>query len=299
MKLATTTGDFSEYTKNPLESVKCIAEAGFKYIDYSFEFDYKTKTGFFGSDFNGHLGKLKETADKAGVRFVQAHAPMGAPVAEDNSAFIRDNMVCIEACNALGIENLVIHSGYRAGLTKQACFEQNKAFFMPLLACAEKNNVNILVENFNKMYDENLYWIDNANDLFEFLAFVNHPRCLAVWDTGHGNMQEMPQHEALKILKKYVRALHVQDNMGNSDAHLAPFFGTTNLDSLMHGLSDIGYNGYFTFEATSYLTSATKKRPFEKSDKLLLLPLKLRIEFEKLLYETGKHILTEYNCFEA
>ena len=45
MKLATTTGDFNAYTGNPIESLKYIREAGFKYADYSFSLDYRTQTG--------------------------------------------------------------------------------------------------------------------------------------------------------------------------------------------------------------------------------------------------------------
>ena len=70
-----------------------------------------------------------------------------------------------------------------------------------------------MVENFNKMYDLNLYWNDNANNLLAFIEFVNHPRCFAVWDAVHGNVQKMPRHEALKNLGKYVRALLGRDNM--------------------------------------------------------------------------------------
>ena len=36
MKLATTTGDFNAYTGDPIESLKYIREAGFRYADYSF-----------------------------------------------------------------------------------------------------------------------------------------------------------------------------------------------------------------------------------------------------------------------
>ena len=167
-----------------------------------------------------------------------------------------------------------------------------------ILAEAEKYGVYILVENFNKMHVENVYWIDNAPDLLALIKYVDHPLFRAVWDTGHANMQEMPQDEALRLLGDHVKALHVQDNNGKKDQHVAPFFGTLNVDSLMKGLKDVGYNGYFTFEANRFFLPGSKRRPFEQDGRLIDAPLGLRIKGEKLLYEIGKTILSSYGCFE-
>ena len=127
---------------------------------------------------------------------------------------------------------------------------------------------------------------------------IDHPLCHACWDAGHGNMQELPQDEALRVLGSHVRALHVQDNFGAGDNHIAPFFGTLNLDSLMNGLSEIGYQGYFTFEATNILLPGDRRRPYEKEQRLLSAPLSLRLKAEELLYEIGKATLEAYDCFE-
>ena len=169
---------------------------------------------------------------------------------------------------------------------------------MELLTYAEPHGVNILVENFNKMCVDGLYWIDNAPDLRALIDYVDHPLFHAVWDAGHANMQEMPQDEALRIVGSHVRALHVQDNMGKDDIHIAPLFGTLNLDSFMHGLQDIGYKGYFTFEAGNVFLGGSWRRPFDKDQRMLNAPLSLRIKAEELLYEIGKATLEAYGCFE-
>ena len=172
-------------------------------------------------------------------------------------------------------------------------FEENKKFFLPLLKRAEKYGVNILVENFNKMCIENYYWPDNAHDICELVDYINHPLLKLCWDTGHGNQQPLPQYDALKLLGDRVAAIHVQDNLGFLDDHTMPFIGTLNVDSLMLGLLEIGYNGYFTFEATLMLRTRSiggGKVPFA--------PLHIRKKSEELLYEIGKHILTSYGVFE-
>ncbi len=298
MKLATTTADFAGYTKSQTEAMEYIRRAGFKYIDYNFGSDYNSKTGIFGSDPEGHIENVLKKADELGVKLIQSHSPMGRPLADEDGSFLRDTAKCVEACAKMGIPNVVIHSGYLKDISKEECFERNKCFFMPLIELGEKYNVDILVENFNKMTHDDVFWIDNAYDLLAMVEYVNHPRFQAVWDVGHANMQEMPQDEALRMLGKHVRALHVQDNMGNTDSHIAPFFGTTNLDSLMHGLIDIGYEGYFTFEACAIMLSGGRRRKFEADKRLLEAPLSLRIKAEEFMYEIGKTTLEAYGCFE-
>ncbi len=298
MKLATTTGDFSMYTSSQTEAMAYIRRAGFRFLDYCFIMDYINKTGIYADDPKKHIENVKKKAEELEMSFVQAHAPLGAPIAEDNGDFIRDTAKCIKACGELGIPDLVVHSGYAKGLTKEETIEKNCSFYKQLLPLAEEYGVNILTENFNKMSIENLYWIDNAPDLLALIEYVDHPLFHAVWDTGHANMQEMPQDVCLKLLGKHVRALHVQDNFGNTDAHMPPFFGTMSLDALMHGLEEIAYKGYFTFEAENAFCPAQKRRTSEKDDRLLCPPPELRVEAEKLLYAIGRHILSAYGCFE-
>ena len=300
MKLATTTGDFNEYSISQKEALRHIKEAGFSYADYNFGQDYRRKDGFFGADAKGHADNIKKTMDELGIKFIQSHAPMGEPIAENEgrNAFIEMNKRCIEACALLGIPNIVIHTGYERGLSKEETFHRNKKFYDELLPTAEKCGVYILAENFNVMCIEGLFWIDNAADLKEFLDYVNHPYLKACWDAGHGNMIDVSQEESVKILGDYLYALHIQDNDGNDDSHYAPYFGSLSMDSLMVGLKEIGYKGYFTFEATNLPVPAYRRKKSDKSDKLINVPLHIKKMTENLLYEIGKHILASYDEFE-
>ncbi len=299
MKLATTTGDFFKYTNSQIESLRHIYDAGFKYADYNFGCDHTGRTGVFSEDYRAYFEEVKKATEDIGIKLVQAHAPMGKPfLEEEGKQLIEDTIRCIEACAGWGIPNLVIHGGYALGLTVEENFEYNKQFFMPLLKCAEKYGVNILVENFNKMYKEGVYWIDNAKDLRGLIDYVDHPLFHAVWDTGHANLQEMPQNEELQLLGDHVRAVHIQDNMGLKDQHLTPFFGTMNMDDIMNGLLNIGYNGYFTFEVINIFTAASKKREYANDTRLASATLEMRDAFERFLYLLGKNILEKYDCFE-
>ncbi len=298
MKLATTTSDFKNYTDSQAEALAYIRKAGFRFADYSFSVDYSRKSGIYGAHPEAYFEEIRKAADRIGIRLVQAHAPMGKPIDADNAAFIADTVRCVDACAAWGIQNLVVHSGYAFGLSVEETFAENKKFFTPILERAEKYGIRILVENFNKMHREGVYWVDNATDLLALIEYISHPLCHAIWDVGHANLQEMPQHEEIAKLGKHLCALHIQDNMGEHDSHLAPFFGTMNMDSVMKGLSDIGYNGYFTFEVGSFFTPPEKKRQYAGESRLLSAPLALRCAAERYLYELGKCVLESYDCFE-
>lgn len=298
MKLATTTGDFFSYTKCQRESLKLIREAGFKYADYNFGCDIRERTGVYSDDYRSYIKYIFDSAEEIGIKLVQSHAPMGKPFLEEGKQLIDDTIRCVEACGEWKIPTLVVHAGYALGLSVEENFERNKEFFAPILSSAEKYGVNILVENFNKMYKEGVYWVDNAPDLLRLIDYVDHPLFHAVWDVGHANLQETPQDEELRLLGKHVMATHIHDNKGVKDSHLFPYLGTLSLDSVMNGLLDIGYDGYFTFEVGGIFTPASKRRAFEKDSRLLEAPLELKKAFERNMYELGKYILEKYNCFE-
>lgn len=298
MKLATTTGDFHGYTHSQTECLRYIREAGFRYADYSFGVDYTHRIGAYAENYEAYFDEITAASDKLGIRLVQAHSPMGTPLTDPDGIFLADTIRCVDACGAWGIPNLVVHSGYTPGLTVKETFAANREFFMPILERAERYGVNILVENFNKMCVPGLYWIDNATDLLGLIEYVDHPLFHAVWDAGHANLQEMSQDGELRLLGSHVRALHIQDNLGDTDSHLLPFLGTMSLDAVMNGLLDIGYNGYFTFEVGGIFTPPQQRRSFERDTRLRKAPLALKLAAESYLYELGKCVLEAYGCFE-
>ena len=301
MKLATTISDFDAYTDSTFDKILHCADAGFRYLDYSFGSDFARGDGCFSTDWERYTKNVLRFAEERGLTFVQAHSPMGHPIIKNDrwEGFMAATKRCIECCQILGIPNIVIHSGYNYNLSREETFEQNKQFYEALLPTAERCGVNILTENFNKMCVDNLYWVDNAQDERDLIDYIGHPLLHACWDAGHGNMNDRSQDESLRILGSHVYALHVQDNLANDDHHFAPFFGTMNPDSLMHGLQEIGYHGYFTFEAGNLMLPAYKRKPYPQDTRLAQAPLFLKKQAEALLYNIGKYILETYDCFEG
>ena len=108
------------------------------------------------------------------------------------------------------------------------------------------------------------------------------------------------------VIRKHLKGLHVHDNNGKADEHAMPYTGVLNLDQVMNGLLDVGYEGYFTFEASYTLLHQNNppytRRAFEHNGKIITKLLSPSIELKKqainLLYETGKYILETYDCFD-
>jgi len=304
MKLATTTDDFCGYPGiTQEESMVLCREAGFHFIDYDFHFDYKARIGTYGDNWREYAEHLKEHAKTLNQQFVQAHAPMGNMIpfgeGEAYTAFIEATQRSIECCHILGIDNLVVHAGYAPDLSKDDAMEKNRSFYCDLLPFAEKFGVNILVENFPvRSSKKDMFRLISPYDLVELIALVDHPLFHACWDTGHGNTSTIAPDECVQVLGDHLYGLHVQDNICNLDLHVPPFCGSLNIDSLMHGLLEMQYKGYFTFESCYTFLPASRRNKYEQDNRLLTAPLSLKIKAESLLYEIGKTILSAYDCYE-
>lgn len=303
MKLATTTEDFAAYFDDHIERLKCVCEAGFKYIDLSM---YKISPHdelFVGDNWRDYAKRLKAKAEELGVVFVQAHSPGGNGIAGDEAseALIDATIRSIEVCGELGIPSTVVHAGLLPGISKEESFEKNRQFYSRLFPAMEKCNVNVLCENSATPNVCGQYFTNTGADMSEFVKYVNHPLFHACWDTGHGNI-EGAQYDEIMTLGKDLYALHINDNRGFADEHLIPYMGTLNMDEIMNALIDVGYSKYFTFESGNVLRRDKywigDRRTFDKDNRLVNPQLFMQKKLEGLMYETGVYILNKYNCYE-
>ena len=87
MKLATKTGDFLGYTGCQIQAMQHIRKANFRYADYSFGPDHKNRSGIYAGDLS-YFDQIAQTAEDLGLRLIQAHAPMGRPLADPDGSFL-------------------------------------------------------------------------------------------------------------------------------------------------------------------------------------------------------------------
>lgn len=310
MKLATTTADLAKYAADTAGAVRLFAGTGFRYLDYSFDVLYPG-SAFLGPDWPRQVNAAAEAAAETGMTFVQAHAPSHNsldPNADHETGLLATART-IEACGRLGIPNIVVHSGgagcYRYPQDRLAYYEAILPFYRQLFPYMEKYNVKVLIENGCKANQGAIYSFRTAEDMRGFLDYAGHPLLGICWDTGHANLEEnMDQYRELKALGSALTALHVQDNDGIKDEHIAPFNGTLDLDAIIQGLLAIDFQGYFTLEACNFLRTENcwpnfrKSTPLPAPTRLRRPSAELARQSVALLYQIGKYALEQYGCFE-
>lgn len=304
MKLATTTEDFTRFCKTNLERLEHIAQAGFRYVDINLYTEEGNPEIFLADNWRDNVIKIKEHAERLGLTFVQSHAPGSNPFGKnaDYRHIIDIIRRSIEVCGMLGVDRTVLHNGYSDEFSKDEFTEKNVRFFSELYPVAEKYGVNILCENSTRKNMGNTYFPNTGEALLDFVRAADHPLVHACWDTGHCNC-EGNQYEHLAVLGKDLYALHINDNSGRGDEHIIPYFGTLNLDDVMHGLIDAGYNGYFTFEAGTTLRSAKywqgDRHEYPSDTRLAEPQLFMQDRLERLMYEIGEYTLRAYGVLEV
>lgn len=302
MKLATSTGDFERFCSEKNDQLRHVAEAGFRYVDLSLYEEAKANSETMADDWRKKVDSWQKTADKLGVKFVQAHSPGGNPLLnnENYDILFESTVRSIEICGILGIPNTVVHSGWGETISKDEFFERNIAFYRRLYPTMEKNNVSVLIENSTKKNMGDMYYFLTGAEMAEFLDVDKHPLMGACWDTGHANC-EGHQYDDIISLGSYLKAIHFNDNSGRGDEHIIPFCGTMSVDEVIQGLIDSGYKGYCTFEANNTLRPYKywqgDRHPF-RNERLRDVSLHIQKAFERSMYEIGKYVLETYDIFE-
>ena len=309
MRLATTIGDFADFTVTPAEAVAAFEGTGFVHLDYDFYNVIRPGSSFLTDAWWEEVDAAANTAARLGFDFVQAHSPNYNPLdpRTDHEAGLLATRRSIEACGRLGIRNLVIHPGYCDTLTypvsREAYFQATRHFAESLLPTLEAFNVTACFENSAEANMGNRYFFMTGREIADFCDMVGHPLVQGCFDVGHANLRPVSLYSELVDLGSHLHALHIQDNDGLGDTHIAPLFGTMDVDAIMQALLRIGYNGYFTMEATSMLWPPEWPRPHryapEVRERRVMPPsLALKRQAEGLLFNIGKFILEQYNCFD-
>lgn len=313
MKLSSSTGDFAFYLGSIDKMAECFGQTKFKYVNLE-------QCGAVPELFSENEDDVKRLADacgnaaaRAGISYVISHAPclhnavlsaINNPSDEQYTANVRAIRRSIEVCHLLGIPNIVVHACTEKSFTREDFYKYNRMFYQSLFPTAERYGITMLTEN----WDNDGTHFSTGRAMRDFIDYMGHPLLSACWDTAHGNLaksaREQGQYRNIVDLGDKLKGLHISDNFGLFHHHSWPFSGYINFDEVMQGLIDVGYDGYFNFEA-SYTLIHHKKFPrksWEYNGKevttLLDPPLDLKLKAVDLLYDIGQHILESYGCFE-
>jgi sugar phosphate isomerase/epimerase len=238
------------------QGVKRSAEAGFACLDFNFCDYYRVLQGMTWEREKAWVTRVRDAADKAGVRFVQAHGPMYRGKLDDT--FIDLCERSLRSAAIAGVRWVVVHpinlpiADYDRS-HRSLLLRQNVDFLNRILPVAEQVGVGIAVENMmdhrTKEGAHRRVYGSTPEELAEIVDAVNHPLAGVCWDTGHALIQGLDQRSALTAIGHLLKATHIQDNDGLTSSHYLPYHGIIDWDSIMHALRDIRYREAFAFEA--------------------------------------------------
>lgn len=236
----------------PVETqIQRVYDAGFRHMDMNFwDWCHDPASPFRQDNWRDWVEGAARKAQSLNVKFTQAHA--------DVFNFYKDGMDgngryemyrrSIEGAAMLGIPWVTYHpsrvlmDAYESPEAEKKNLDDNIEHYKPLVELAEKFKVGIAIENMSTL-------IGKAWQLNYIVDGLKSDYVGICWDTGHAHIKGEDQAASIREMGSRLHALHVQDNDGVRDEHLAPHYGTIDWTSLMNALREINYPGDFTFEA--------------------------------------------------
>lgn len=254
---------------------------GFKCFDFN-PSDYSHNESFYTDEnWRENIKKIKEYADKIGVKFTQSHAfCFCMPEPEDMDYQMRKS---IEASSIAGVPWAVMHPWVTGKKDKDEILAENIKRFEPYVEYAKSLGVGIAIENTPKR----IYWFGEeikseaffgADDLIYIVDILNekYGNVGICWDTGHAFLSMKSQYDDIVKLGSRLKVLHIADNDSQYDDHTAPFMGYITWKEIITALEEIEYKGTFNFETHNY----TRGLPDELID-----------DGVRLLYKIGNYIV--------
>lgn len=266
------------------EAMRLLAAAGFEFVDYGAPCTaYAPGRGIYAASeaaFRTFFEEESECMERAGLKACQAHAPFPTWTEDrtEQEFMLKAVERAVLAAAIVQSPYLVLHPAMPAGWsidpdpagTKKINYE----YFSRFLEAAHRHGVTLALEN---MPGRGVP-CGAAETLAEYIDMMGDSAFCACMDTGHAHMTGIRCADMAETLGTRLRVLHIHDNSGMHDQHLAPYLGTVDWDAFLKALRGIGYAGALSFEAT-----ASENVPAG------LLPAA-----ERYLYEIGLYFIQKF-----
>ncbi len=264
MKISTEIGSIAEVIGEE-RAVEKVAKIGFDAWDFSM-FDMCDNNNGILVPRNHPLARdnylqfarsLKQIGIDNGIHCNQGHAPF--PSHPKSEYYLKRAVECLAEA---GGEILIIHP------MNNGTPEENAEMYWNILPFAKEHNVKIATENMFNWDHESGHSVTAAcgtpESFNSHLNAVNDDSFVACLDIGHAEMKgsKTSAVEMIRGLGSRLKALHIHDNDKLHDTHSVPFSMKIDFTAIVKALKEIGYDGYFTLEASYYL----EKLPREQFD---------------------------------
>lgn len=244
---------------------------------------FNKKAGFEATDFNvGMLDLTKDgwqgiveqaviDANEIGVPLVIGHLPFigkgGTKDPEVLRAFSEKMFRAIDAAKLSGIEYAVMHPNAvtlpMRQYDRREQYDVVMTHLAPFVEYANKVGLNVVVENMRLVHATVAAhrYCQAPDELCEVADALGIGIC---WDFGHAHISGVKQSEALEMIGKRLKVIHVNDNYAGDDTHEPPFIGNIDWKDAMHGLALAEFDGVFNFETGAGRMPASMRETYAK-----------------------------------
>ncbi|MFS0556711.1 sugar phosphate isomerase/epimerase family protein [Brevibacillus sp. 179-C9.3 HS] len=201
------------------------------------------------------LKELKQQGCERGITW-SIHAPISGCNLAADAGSSRDQTMdtmkrCLEIASFLDCTHVVMHAGEvedRLAESERARGVENVSQALQMLTSelSAEGRTILTVENVPP-YPKVLGW--NVEDLVRICHDVNSAQVRIVYDVGHAHLIRAGYaFDALQEVLPYLSALHLSDNYGKLDDHLAIGDGTIPFAPILSLLADNGFAGHWVVE---------------------------------------------------
>jgi sugar phosphate isomerase/epimerase len=217
--------------------------------------------------------RIRRDMEAAGLWPWTLHSDFGAkfdlcgPYVEARRAGLAMNLLAARVAADAGCQVVIIHPAHgplsdeERATRVRACRESLEA----LLEASSHLAVRFAVENLLPGQVG-----DRGSQLAAMLEGLPGDRIGFCYDTGHARLGP-DGLEIARWMAGRVLTIHLQDNVGEGDAHLMPFDGTVDWPLAMRMLDEAGYDGPYVFETALPSAEEVIRRARETAERLTAL----------------------------
>lgn len=255
---------------NDMFELKCqlASRAGFKYISINYT-EILDKDEYEWDKITDNIALI---LDKTNLKCVQSHPyyydlRISSEIIDTRCEFAMHQ--AIKSSGKLGAQWCVFHprSSINGGFRRSVSFEDNKRAFSSYLETAVRYGTAIAAENlpiFIDVVPVMPFYSSDYEDLCNFIDSFNDEKMAICWDTGHANLMNFDQAEAIRFLGKKIKCTHIHNNYGNIDNHHTPDSGNIKWNDVMSAFASICYDGPLTLETNCCYTEPVLFESFAK-----------------------------------
>ena len=237
------------YFNYPLEqAIRRLHQLGYAGIEI-----WGGRPHMYRRDLDAKLDSLKALLDECEMsvpNFIPAQFRYPSVLCSSNPAVRLDSVRYIEDAidNALklGAPSVSLCAGMTLwGESVDAGWANLRQSIVELLDYTDKTDLLLLIEPAHRAEST---LVLTAADGLRMIHEIKSERLGICFDTGHAAVNGEDLAQAVRALKETPLHVHIDDNRGDSDAHMIPGEGSIDYAPFVGALEEIGYRGFLSAE---------------------------------------------------